>query len=161
MLTRELPAGDARHRKALRRLPVVLLRRACFHFGEAGALAGPGVGERGADNVRRLQVSAGRFLPETLGNRRHLHRAGHEIPPLSWPASKKTAAGHEIRHFLWPASHLRLTNKNRRPKGLLFFMIGVLDYLLTRTTRKREMLQKSSMLSIWMLSVPSSSSTMV
>lgn len=93
MLTRELPAGDARHRKALRRLPVVLLRRVCFHFGEAGALAGPGVGERGADNVRRLQVSAGRFLPETLGNRRHLHRAGHEIPPSFMAGKQKNISG--------------------------------------------------------------------
>ena len=37
-----------------------------------------GTGEgraKGQISVRRLQVSAGRFLPETLGNRRHLHRA--------------------------------------------------------------------------------------
>lgn len=46
-----------------------------------------------------------------------------------------------------------------RPPALVMIWVG--NYLLTRTTRKREMLQKSSMLSIWMLSVPSSSSTMV
>ena len=44
--TRELPAGDECHRKALRRVPVALLEGFTFTRWERGALAGPVVRER-------------------------------------------------------------------------------------------------------------------
>ena len=44
--TRALPAGDECHRKALRRVSVVLLGRFTFTKWERGAFAGPEVRER-------------------------------------------------------------------------------------------------------------------
>ena len=73
--TRELPAGDECHRKALRRVPVALLGRFTVTKWERGAFAGPVIVERGADIVRSLNAFRGRFLPGKHCKRRHLHRA--------------------------------------------------------------------------------------
>ena len=70
--SRPIGGGGAEGR---RRWQVVLSLRVYPHNRFGGALAGPRWRSEGADIVRRLQVSAGRFLPETLGNRRHLPRA--------------------------------------------------------------------------------------
>ena len=44
--TRQLPAGDGCHRKALRRVPVALLEGFTFTKWERGAFAGPVMRER-------------------------------------------------------------------------------------------------------------------
>ena len=73
-LTHVVPRGCG-GAEGRRRWPVVLPLRVYPHNRFGGALAGPERRSEEADIVRRLQVSAGRFLPETLGNRRHLPRA--------------------------------------------------------------------------------------
>ena len=81
--------------RTLGRSPGAMSPRVAISLLNAWALWRDRGGEsEGADIVRRLQVSAGRFLPETLGNRRLLHRAVHKhrfgaIPKIIVPFLKK------------------------------------------------------------------------